>query len=136
MLVDVHKCCKSCAVCKFRPLWNHAFRPNQFAGYRISAWKRSIGRPIAIDKRVSLITAVFLDRFVAEAVKRLCRDDAQAFVDVLDEVLPHSSVQGKWLTDMTSCRVDVGQPRTAAQEEVSEHSVQDMWSSCFTSEPI
>jgi len=67
-------------------------RPDQFTGYRISAWKRSIDRPIAIDKRITLITAIFSDRRVAEAVKRLCREDAQAFIDVVDEVLPHAFV--------------------------------------------
>jgi len=70
-------------------------QPDQFTGYRISVWKRSIGQPIAIDKRISLVTAIFSGRRVAEAVKCLCRDDAQAFVDVVDEVLPHSSTQGK-----------------------------------------
>ena len=63
-------------------------RPDRIAGYRISAWKRSINRLIATDKRISLITAIFSDRYVAEAVKRQCEDDAQAFVDVVDEVLP------------------------------------------------
>ena len=77
-------------------------RPDQFTGYRISAWKRSVGQPIAIDKRISLITAVFSDRRVAEVAKRLSKDDAQAFVDMVDEVLPRSSVQGKWLTGLNS----------------------------------
>ena len=123
-------------ICKFRPLWNHTFRLDQLTGYRISAWKRSIDRPIAIDKRISLITAIFSDRFVAEVAKRLYEDDAQVFVDVVDEVLLRSSTQGKWLTDLTSCRVDIGQLRTATQEEVSEHSVQDMRLPCFASECI
>ena len=110
--------------------------PDRFTGCRISAWKRSIDQPIAIDKRISLITAIFSNRGVAEAVKCLCREDAQAFVDVVDEVLSHSSVQGKWLTDLTRCQVDIGEPGTAAQEEVSEHTVQNMWSPCFASESI
>ena len=67
-------------------------RPDQFMGYRISVWKRSIDRPISVDKRVSLITAIFSNHHVAEAVKCLCREDAQAFVDVVDEVVLHSSV--------------------------------------------
>jgi len=70
-------------------------RPDKFMGYRISAWKRSIDRPIAIDKRISLITAIISDRRVAETTKRLWMEDAQAFVDVVDEVLPRSSTQGK-----------------------------------------
>jgi hypothetical protein len=69
------------------------FRLDQFTCGRISAWKRSTNHPIVIAKRISLITAIFSDRCGVEAVKRLCGDDAQAFVDVLDEVLPHSSVQ-------------------------------------------
>ena len=75
---------------------------DRFTGYRISVWKRSINRSIAVDKRISLIAAIFSNRGVAEAVgKHLRRDDAQAFVDVVDEVLPHSFVQGKRLTDLT-----------------------------------
>ena len=109
---------------------------DRFTGYRISAWKRSIDHPIAIDKRISLITAIFFNHHVTEAVKCLCREDAQAFVDVVDEVLPHSSVQAKWLTDMTSCRVDIGELRTAAKEEMSEHTMQDMWLPRSASEPI
>ena len=45
-------------------------------------------QPIAVDKRISLITAIFSNRGVTEAVKRLFKDDAQAFVDVVDEVVP------------------------------------------------
>jgi len=69
-------------------------RPDRFAGYRISAWKRSVDQPIAVDKRISLITAIFSNHRVADAVKCLCKEDAQAFVDVVDEVLSHSSLQG------------------------------------------
>jgi len=117
-------------------LGNAHFRPDRFTGYRISTWKRSIDRHIDIDKRISLITAIFSNHRVAEAVKCLCREDAQAFVDVVDEVLPHSSVQGKWLADLTSCRVDIGEPRAAAEEEVCEYAVQDMWSPRVASESI
>ena len=101
-------------------------RPDQFTGYRITAWKRSIDRPIVVDQRISLITAIFFDHGVAEAVKRLSRDDAQAFVDVVDEVVPYSPIEGKWLTDLTPRRIDIGEPGIATQEEVSEHTVQDM----------
>jgi len=68
--------------------------PDQFMGCRISAWKRSIDRPISTHKRISLITAIFSNRFVAEAVKGLCREDAQTFVDMTDEVLPPSTENG------------------------------------------
>jgi len=49
-------------------------------------------QPIAIDKWISLITAIFSNRGVGDAVKRLCRDDAQVLVDVVDEVIPHSCI--------------------------------------------
>ena len=93
-------------------------------------------QPIAIDKRISLITAIFSSHGVGDAVKRLCRDDAQALVDVVDEVIPHSCIQGEWLTDPTPCQADIRELRTAAQEEVCEHTVQDMRSPCFASEYI
>jgi len=67
---------------------NAHLRPDQFTGYRISAWKRSVDQPIAIHKRISLITAIFSNHCVAEAVKHLCKEDVQAFVNVVDEVLP------------------------------------------------
>ena len=102
----------------------------------MSAWKRSIDQPIAIDKRITLITAIFSNRSVAEAVKHLCREDVQAFVDAVDEVLPHSSVQGRWFADLTSCRVDTGEPSTTVEEEVCEHAVQDMRSPRVASEHI
>jgi len=93
-------------------------------------------QPVAIDKRILLITAIFSNRGVADAVKRLSKDDAQALVDVVDEVILHSSIQGKWLTDLTRCRADIREPRIAAQEEVPEHSVQDMRSPRVASESI
>ena len=111
-------------------------RPDRFMCYRISTWKRSMDQPIAIDKRISLITAIFSNRGVGDAVKRLCRDDTQALVDVVDEVIPHSCIRGEWLTDLTLCRADIREPRTAAQEEMCEHTVQDMRSPRFASEYI
>ena len=73
---------------------NAHLQPDRFTGYRISAWKRSIDRPIDMDKRIALITAIFSNRNVAEAVRHLCRDDAQAFVDVVDEVFLPSAENG------------------------------------------
>ena len=73
---------------------------------------------------------------MAEGVKHLCREDVQAFVDVVDEVLPHFSVYRKRLTDLTSCRVDIGEPSTTAEEEVCERTVQDMRSPRVASEHI
>jgi hypothetical protein len=51
-------------------------------------WKRLISRPLATRERTSLITVIFSDSSEAEAVRLLCGDDAQAFVDVIDEVSP------------------------------------------------
>ena len=48
-----------------------------------------VGRPLAKDQHISLITYMFSDRDETEAVKRLSGDDAQSFVDVIDEVLLH-----------------------------------------------
>ena len=56
----------------------------------IPAWKRLIDRPLTKDERIPLITNIFSDYDELEDVKRLYRDDAQSFVDVVDEVLPHS----------------------------------------------
>ena len=47
-----------------------------------------IDRPFATDQRIPLITTIFSDPDEAEAVKRLCGDDAQSFIDVIDEVFP------------------------------------------------
>ena len=97
--------------------------PDRFAGHRILALKRSLDRPIAIDKQISLITAVCSDRYVAETVKHLSRDDAQAFVDVVDEVLLHSSVQEKWLIDLNSKFLPVPSRRWRAWDRSSRGSV-------------
>ena len=60
------------------------------------AWKRLIDRPLAADERITLITAIFSDRNETEVVRRLCGDDAQRFVDVIDEVFRRSSVRAAW----------------------------------------
>ena len=53
-----------------------------------------IDRPLINDERIALIADLFFDRDETEAVKRLSGDDAQAFVDVIDEVLPHVYLGG------------------------------------------
>ena len=57
---------------------------------RIPAWKRLIDHPLTTAERVSLITDLFSDHDETEAVKHLSGDDAQSFVEVVDEVIPHS----------------------------------------------
>jgi len=55
----------------------------------IPAWKRLIDRSLTTDERISLIKSIFSNHDENEMVKRLCGDDAQTFVDVIDEVLRH-----------------------------------------------
>ena len=59
-----------------------------------------VNRPVMTDRRADLIKVILSDRNETEAVKRLSGDDAQSFVDVIDEVLICSFVseeQGHWL---------------------------------------
>ena len=75
-------------------LWNHACDVGLigFSRSGIPAWKRLIDRPLATDECISLIAGIFSDRGEAEAIKHLQGDDAQSFVDVIDEVPPHSFI--------------------------------------------
>ena len=61
----------------------------------IPAWKRLISHPHGADERISLITEVF-NHGETQAVRRLTGDDAQSFVDVIDEVFPDPFVTGEW----------------------------------------
>lgn len=56
----------------------------------IPAWKYLIGRPLGLDERISLISDIFSDHDETREVRRLCGDDAQSFVDLVDEVFPCS----------------------------------------------
>ena len=76
----------------FNFLEPRVYRPDPCG--RIIAWKRPIDSPLATNKRISLVAAIFFDRSAAEVVNRLSRGDVQSFVDVIDEVLPHSSIPG------------------------------------------
>ena len=51
-------------------------------------WKRLIDRPLAPDERISLVAELFSDHDEIEAIKYLHGDDAQSFIDVMDEVFP------------------------------------------------
>ena len=74
------------------------------------AWKRLITSPPTSAMRISLITHIFSDNGETEAAKGLCGDDAQSFVDVVEEVLHFLSRMGPVTHTWTSssCRVDVG----------------------------
>ena len=52
----------------------------------IPALKRLVDNPLGSDERVSLITDVFSVHDEAELVLRLRGDDAQPFIDAIDEV--------------------------------------------------
>ena len=52
------------------------------------AWKRLVDHSPGLDERISLITDVFSSRNETEAVRHLCGEDAQSFVDLVDEVWP------------------------------------------------
>jgi len=51
------------------------------------AWKRLISDTLATYERISLITVIFSDRNQVKRVRNLSGDDAQAFVDKIDEVI-------------------------------------------------
>ena len=49
-------------------------------------WKQLITHPLAAHERRSLVITIFSDRNQIEMVGHLSGDDAQRFVDVVDEV--------------------------------------------------
>ena len=46
------------------------------------------GRTLPMHERIHLVTNIFSDRNEVEKVGNLCGDDAQALVNVIDEVSP------------------------------------------------
>ena len=60
----------------------------------IPAWKRLVDRSLTADKRASLIKIVLSDRSETDVIKCLQKDDAQSFIDVVDEVL-YSFIPGE-----------------------------------------
>ena len=54
------------------------------------SWKRLINHTLTMDERISLITEIFTDSNQTQMVANLSGDDAQAFVDVIDEVGPYT----------------------------------------------
>ena len=51
-------------------------------------WKRLVIRPLVTHKCIPLIAVIFSDKNEIRAVQSLRGDDAQAFIDVIDEVPP------------------------------------------------
>jgi len=54
----------------------------------IPAWRRLISRSHTTDERISLVTEIFSDSNEIRVVKCLREDDAQVFIDMIDEVPP------------------------------------------------
>ena len=52
----------------------------------VSAWRQLISHPLPTEKRVTLIMAIFSNKNEVGEVNHLRGDDAQTFVDVIDEV--------------------------------------------------
>ena len=86
--------------------------PDRFLTHSgIPVWKRLIDHPLAAAERISLIVDLLSDRDETEAAKCLSGDDAQSFVNVVDEVIPHaftSEDSTDLIPNFSSCRVDVG----------------------------
>jgi hypothetical protein len=58
-----------------------------------------VNRPVSVNDRIPFIQAIFSDLDEVEAVKSLRGGEAQAFVDVLDEVLCRLSPQKNYRAD-------------------------------------
>jgi len=53
-------------------------------------WKRLTSCPLVTRKCIPLVAAIFSDKKEIGVVQSLHGDDAQAFIDVIDEVFPHA----------------------------------------------
>lgn len=62
------------------------------------AWKRLITCPLTIDERIPLITTIFSDRGEIEAASSLRGNDAQSFIDAIDQVPLHALTRDSPLT--------------------------------------
>jgi len=69
----------------------------------VPAWKRLIDGPLTSDERISLITKIFSDDGETKTVRNLSGDDAQAFVDVADQLLDSlgSQLRNKCLSTLS-----------------------------------
>ena len=65
----------------------NASRPHLPLTYSgVPVWKRIVELPAASDKQISLIKAMFSDHDEVEEAKNLGGDDAQSFIEAMDEV--------------------------------------------------
>ena len=54
------------------------------------AWKQLINHTLTTDERISLITTIFVNYNQVGVVEQLSGDDAQTFIDTIDEVSFHT----------------------------------------------
>ena len=97
----------------------------------IPAWKRLVNCTLSLDEQISLIADIFSDHDETKVVTSLRGDDAQSFVDVMDEVcLPIFSLRRNNLTDQihtcTFCQIDPRYVGATVAEEMSGHLAQNM----------
>ena len=52
------------------------------------AWKLLTSNALAVNERIPLITKIFSDNNQVEMVEHLSGDDAQDFINIIDEVSP------------------------------------------------
>ena len=97
-----------------------------------TTFERLISNTLPTRDRIPLITSIFSDHDQVEILGNLCGDNAQSFIDVIDEVSARILHTGgtDWLIHTqtsASCRLGVRQPRITAPQEVSTNFAQDMW---------
>jgi len=98
--------------------------PNCFlARSNCPAWKWLASDTLASYERISLITMIFSDRDQIKTVRNLSGDDAQTFIDKIDEVILPISCSKEKLIDFDPnphiCQLGVEQFRTTNPQEVS-----------------
>ena len=108
---------------------------------REKAWQRLIARAVPLDELPSLIETVFSGK-ETNIVYRLKGSDAQAFIDIMDEVHHRTplSPRNVQLTSLSSTFFCSGSERTqsciAYPKEMRENVVQDVCSPRSVSEII
>ena len=103
-----------------------------FLNFDTLACGRLIRRAFALHELPSLIEAIFSSKDEGNTIRCLTGDDAQTFVDVIDEVrsTPTHHCESMIEIDIdTFCRLGTGKARSSAMDpkDMSQIVVQDMW---------
>ena len=61
------------------------------------AWERLIRDTLSVHERISLVTTIFSDRNQVEMAGNLYGDDAQTFIDMIDEVSARTPHHWGWV---------------------------------------